>query len=146
MVSENGAGRNVRAPQNVATATAPPDTIDSLAALGWPFAQMGAAALAHDDAKKREWAARVAGDVSAREEAIFDQSEALAARQKARDDLTAIVIGGLRIAGDDQPVALAEQINRVIEQSPIVRQMRTDIEALADAVAELQGRAPRMAA
>jgi hypothetical protein len=102
--------------------------------LGWPWAQMADATLRFDAAKRRERAADNAGDVNARERAILDQFEAQADRQKLRDELSDLVLGGLRIALEDNPAAVQQLLCGAI---PLGR-IECRIDEVEDAVLALE--------
>jgi hypothetical protein len=137
-------------PENVqpGDATGPPPPEPAAAklgipeGLGWPFAQMFAAALAVDEAANRERAARVAEDVNAREQAIYDQMIARSNWQKVRDDLVAIVVGGLRIALQDDPFVLIALLDDVVAKLPTIARMISNDNEVAGAVAAIENRRP----
>lgn len=104
---------------------------------GWPWNEMDEANRRHEEAKRREWEARVNNRPDDVEEAASEQSEALADRQTLRDRLTDLVIGGLRIALEERP----EQVSAQLASVPVVAELVKDVAAIADAVATLEAKA-----
>ncbi|MBP3959527.1 hypothetical protein J8F10_30145 [Gemmata sp. G18] len=101
---------------------------------GWPWDEMELANQRFEDAKRREWKARIGEQRSELDEAISELNEAMAERQKLRDQLTDLVIGGLRIALEEQPEFLAAKLAEI----PILATLLKDVAQIATAVANLE--------
>jgi DNA repair exonuclease SbcCD ATPase subunit len=106
----------------------------------WPWDFIEVANKRHDNAKRRELAARINGQLKELEQAIADQFDSLGDRQKLRDQLADLIIGGLRVAFEERP----EQLAAVLGVVPILEPRRDDVEELQDAVATLEGRVSQL--
>jgi hypothetical protein len=95
---------------------------------------MEAAAERYDAARTREWAARVNNRPAEVEASIADSFDAMADRQKLRDQLTDLIIGGIRIALAERP----EQLSAILADVPALAALRADLEEIAAAVADLE--------
>lgn len=104
---------------------------DPLAALGEPLATYGRLLLAADDARAREQAAQVRGDVDAAGRAALDREEAQFAITQFRHHHVTALLLVLRWAGEDNPTALQEHLDP---------RLREELDRVETAVVDGEGR------
>jgi len=85
----------------------------------WPQTAIAEANTRQADAVRREINAGTHGDQAAKEQATRDIFDAMGDRQAIRTEASEGIIGLLRIAGEENPLALSS----VLEQVPIIDQL-----------------------
>jgi hypothetical protein len=123
------------------------DASDRPPPMGWPWDQMADALLRWDDARRRHHAARVAGDVDARERAALDREVAENDLAAVRDEVARQWLAGFRLALELEPTAVAGLLGRLPAAETVVGvlgELEARIDAAEDAVVNLvTNRVPR---
>jgi hypothetical protein len=99
----------------------------------WPHGELEAAYRRVADADRVRLTVGVAGDRTGVGDAEVVKLEAMADRQRVRDDWAGLIVGGLRVAREDAPAALDEQARSI----PVVADLANRVADLEQVVADL---------
>lgn len=86
----------------------------------WPWADLEDASTRYADADRRELETRVLDHPAAKEQAVADKWQAMTDRQVTREELTRLILGGLRITFEEQPHQLRSILAEATGNRPTV--------------------------
>lgn len=87
---------------------------------GWPWGDLEDASARYADADERELETRVLDHPAAREQAIADKWQAMTDRQTTREEITRLILGGLRITLGEQPHQLRSILSEAAGSRPTI--------------------------